>query len=190
MLIGSTRLQIEVKSNKKIMKRILMVLAPREFRDLEYIVPRSFFELAQIDVISTSTEYISVWRFWYNVKHNWLISDYKKENFDAIVFVGWVWSLELVNNQDLEQMANFYMQSWKIVAAICAAPRNLLSWWVANWKKITWNNWDNNFEKLAIENWAIPEMKWVVVDSNLITWYWPESVESFARAIIERLNNN
>lgn len=172
------------------MKKVLMVLAPKEFRDSEYIVPRAFLELAVTDVVTTSTEYISVWRFWYNVKHNWLIKDYKNQNFDAIVFVWWTWSLDLVNNQDLNEMANDYLNKWKVVAAICAAPRNLLAWWVAKWRKLTWNNWDNNFEKLASENWAIADIKTVVADWNLITAYWPESAEQFAREIINYLNNN
>lgn len=171
------------------MKKILMVLAPKVFRDVEYIVPRAFFDAANFEVFTTSTELLSVWRFGFKVNHKWLISDYKNDDFDAIVFVWWTWSLDLVDNDDLKQMANNYLNSWKIVASICAAPRNLLVWGVAKWRKLTWNNWDNNFEQLAKEYWAIADIKDVVVDWNLITWYWPEAVEAFSNTIIESLNN-
>lgn len=171
------------------MKKILMILAPNTFRDLEYIVPRAFFEAVDFEVTTTSTELLSVWRFGFKVNHKWLIKDYKNQDFDAIVFVWWIWSLDLVSNDDLKEMTFDYLNSGKIVASICAAPRNLLEWWVAKWRKLTWNNWDNNFENLAKEHWAIADIKDIVLDWNLITWYWPEAVESFSNAIIESLNN-
>lgn len=167
------------------MKKILMILAPKEFRDLEFIVPKAFFESANFEVITTSSEMLSVWRFGYKVHHNWLIKDYKWEDFDAIVFVWGAWSLVFWDNEDLKELTKKYINSDKIVASICASPRNLLKWWVAKWRKLTGHNWDNNFENLAKEYWAIAEMKNVVVDWNLITGYWPEAVEEFSNAIIE-----
>ena len=169
------------------MKKILMILAPSEFRDLEYIVPNAFFEQAHFDVTTTSTDILSTWTFWYEVYHDWTIEDYENEDFDAIVFVGWSWSLVFWDNKTLKNLTKKYLESWKIVWAICASPRNLIKWWIVKWRKLTWHNWDNNFENLAKEAWAIPEMKNVVVDKNLITWYWPEAVEKFSKAIIESL---
>ena len=169
------------------MKKILMILAPSEFRDLEYIVPKAFFEQAHFDVTTTSTDILSTWRFGYEVCHDWVIEDYENENFDAIVFVGWAWSLVFWDNEILKNLTKNYLDSWKIVWAICASPRNLLKWRIVKWRKLTWYNWDNNFENLASEAWAIAEMKGVVVDWNLITWYWPEVVEEFSNAVIESL---
>jgi len=170
------------------MKKILMILAPKNFRDVEYIVPRAFFEQKLICQITTaSTESISYWRFGYEVSHSGMIDDYKNEIFDAIVFVGGLGSLDFMQNETVKNLTKTHMWAWKIVASICAAPRNFLSWWIAKNKKITWANWDNNFENLAKDSWAIPEAKSVVVDWNLITWNWPEAVEEFALAIIDKL---
>jgi hypothetical protein len=42
------------------MKQILMILASKNFRDLEYIVPRAFFEQKLIcQITTTSTETVS-----------------------------------------------------------------------------------------------------------------------------------
>ena len=169
------------------MKKILMILAPTEFRDLEYIVPKAFFEGANFEVTTTSTDILSVWRFGYEVYHDWLIEDYKWENFDAIVFVWGSGSLVFWENEDLKELTKKYINSDKIVASICASPRNLLKWWIVEWRKLTGHNWDNNFENLAKESWAIPKMNDVVIDWNLITWYWPEAVEEFSKAIINKL---
>ena len=175
------------KINVLKVKKILMILAPSEFRDLEYIVPREFFESVNFEVTTTSSEMLSTWRFGYEVYHDWLIWDYKNDDFDAIVFVWWAGSLVFWENEELKELTKKFINSNKIVASICASPRNLLKWWVVEWKKITGHNWDNNFENLAKQSWAIPEQKAVVVDENLITWYWPEAVEEFALAIIDKL---
>lgn len=119
--------------------------------------------------------------------HDELIEYYCTYDFDALVFVWWAGSLELDTNEDLKKMTQRHIELWKIVASICAAPRNLIKWGLVKWKKITGHNWDNNFENLATQSWAIPEMQWVVIDWNIITADWPESVEEFSKAIIQQL---
>ena len=168
-------------------KKILMVLAPKEFRDLEYIVPKVFFEKANLEITTTSSEKKSIWRFGFEVEHNTLIKDCEETKFDALVFVWWAGSLVFWENEDLKELTKNFIKSNKIIASICASPRNLLKWWVVKWKKITWHNWDNNFEVLAKNAGAIPEIKDVVIDWNLITWYWPEAIEEFSISIIEKL---
>jgi len=45
------------------MKKVCMILAPTNFRDLEFLVPKAFFEANNIEVITTSTTNISQGRF-------------------------------------------------------------------------------------------------------------------------------
>jgi putative intracellular protease/amidase len=116
-----------------------------------------------------------------------MINDYKDKIFDAIVFVWGLWSLDFIQNETVKNLTKTHINAWKVLASICAAPRNFLAWGIAKDKKITWADWDNNFEKLAKNAWAIPEQKPVVIDWNLITWNWPEVVEEFALAIIDKL---
>ncbi len=170
------------------MKQILMILAFKNFRDLEYIVPRAFFEQKLVCQVTTaSTETISYGRFGYEVSHSGMISDYKDKIFDVIVFVWGLGSLDYIENKDAKFLAETHLSAWKIVASICAAPRNFLVWWIAKNKKITWANWDHKFQELAQENNAIYEKQNVIVDWNLITANWPEAAEEFALAIIDKL---
>jgi len=170
------------------MKKILMILAPNNFRDLEYIVPKAFFEQKLVCQITTaSTEVISYGRFGYEVMNSWIIHDFKDNIYDAIVFVWWLWSLNYIQNEEVKNLTKTHVWAWKVVASICAAPRNFLAWNIAENKHITWANWDNNLEKLAQEAKAIYEEKSVVIDWNLITAKWPEAAEEFALAIINKL---
>ncbi len=170
------------------MKKICMILAPRMFRDLEFIVPKAFFEANNFEIITTSTEYISTWRFGYIQKHKKLIYDLQYELFDAIVFVGGTGSLELWEDEKIKQFTIHHLENNKIVSAICASPRNFLKWDIVKGKKLTGNDWDNNFWALAENAWAIHKKEGLVRDGNLITAYGPENSEEFANAIIQALS--
>ena len=76
-------------------------------------------------------------------------------------------------------MTKEYLNSGKLVASICAASRLLIEWELVNGRKITGNNWDNNFDNLAKTAGAISINEDVVVDRNLVTAKGPESVEAF-----------
>jgi putative intracellular protease/amidase len=130
----------------------------------------------------------SIWRFWYVVNHKWIISDYINKDFDWIVFVWWTWSLIFWDNIELKDLTKRYLDTNKLVASICASSRNLIKWWLVDWREITWHNWDNNFKKIAEDAWAKTHLENVAVSWNLITWYWPEAVEEFSNAIIKYLN--
>jgi protease I len=84
-------------------------------------------------------------------------------------------------------MTKEYLNSGKLVASICAAPRLLIEWELVNGRKITGNNWDNNFDHLAKSAGAISINEDVVVDRNLVTANGPESVEAFSNALLEVL---
>lgn len=86
------------------MKKILMILAKKEFRDLEYIAPKAFFEKSNFEVITTSTDILSIWRFGYEVYHEWIIEEYKNEKFDALVFVWWAENLDLWECENLKKL--------------------------------------------------------------------------------------
>lgn len=168
-----------------------MVLAPQMFRDIEYIVPRAFFEQNNLQVKTVSTKETSTGRFGFEVKNDLIFSkDNKKEleSFDAIVFVGGLGSLDYQNNNFVEELTKTYVENKKVVGAICAAPRNLLKFGVLKNQKCTGNNWDNEFENLAKQNNANPQKELIVVSNNFVTAYGPEQSEEFAKEIIKFFN--
>lgn len=164
-----------------------MVLAPNMFRDLEYLVPKAFLEKNGHRVITTSTGLHSTGRFGYKVEHSATIEAYQHIEFDAIVYVGGLGCLELKDSTTLKNITKEYLNTGKPVASICAAPRLLIDWELVNGKKITGNNWDNNFDTLAKQAGAISIHEDVVTDGNLVTANGPESVEEFSNALLEVL---
>lgn len=174
------------------MNQLLFVLASETFRDLEYIVPRAICEQHGIEVETTSTTILSTWRFGYEVYHDFTIQDIvggevTVEEFDGIVFVWGLGVLDFIENEDLKNITLSFHSSWKLIAAICAAPRVLLAYGILDGKQVIGNDWDGNFGEMCSEVSAcyMGKEKWVQRDGNVITAYGPEVVESFWNEVVE-----
>lgn len=169
------------------MKKILMVLAPKTFRDSEYLVTKAFIEKKGYRVITTSTELISIGKHGYEIEHSATIEDYQHIDFDGIVFIWGLGSLDLKDSNTLKRVTKEYLNEGKLVGSICAAPRLLLAWELVNGKKVTGYNGDSNFDYLAEQAGAISVHEDVVTDWNLVTANGPLSVEEFSIALLEVL---
>jgi putative intracellular protease/amidase len=171
-------------------KRIVMVLASGKFRDIEYLVPRAFFERAGIDVVTASTAYNSIGRFGYEVKNDLLIEEIDPYTFDGIYLVGGGGSAEYLDNNTAKLIFEKFLNLNKPIAAICAAPRNFLHWGLLKDKRSTGFDTDGVFSKMALEcsSIALPEEK-VVVDGLILTANGPEASEESALAYIELLRS-
>lgn len=170
------------------MIKVLMILAPERFRDCEYLVPRAFFEQANFQVITSSIDDIAEGRFGFKVQIDILLGDVQSENYDGIFFVGGSGSVEYADNAIAKNLFGAFLKSNKPVAAICAAPRNLLKWGYLENKKCTGFDADGVFSQLAQVHNAIgmPHEE-VVVDGNILTANGPEASEACALAFIELL---
>ena len=170
------------------MKKVLMVLASSEFRDIEYIVPRAFFEQNGFEVKTASSTSDSLGRFAYKVVNDFLLKDVDTSAFDGLCFVGGSGSLQYIEDDIAKDLTLQFLKEGKIVGAICAAPRNFLHWGILKDKNATGHNWDNQFEAICTENGAvfIPD-KAVVVDGNILTGNGPEASEEFALKFIAML---
>lgn len=177
-----------VLNSDKMNKKIVMVLASEKFRDIEYIVPRAFFEQAGIEVVSASTALHSTGRFGYEVKNDLLIEQIAADKFDGIYFVGGGGSAQYLHNTIAKELFISFLALNKPIAAICAAPRNFLHWGLLKNKKSTGFDADGVFSKMAIEFGSIglPEEK-VVVDGLILTANGPEASEESALAFIQLL---
>ncbi len=163
------------------MPHILMILASEQFRDIEYIVPRAFFEQHGYLVSTASSSMISTGRFGYEVKNDFLLEEVNVKNFDGIYFVGGAGSAEYKENKKARLLAEAFFIMEKPVAAICAAPRNFLYWGLLKGKKATGHNGDGQFPSLALAGEAIPVPKTpVVYDGGILTANGPEASEESA----------
>lgn len=162
-------------------KKILMILASQNFRDIEYIVPRAFFEKAEFEIKTASSTKTSTGRFGYSVQNDFLIQNAKAENFDGIYLVGGGGSIEYMENTDAKNLFTAFLKANKPIGAICMAPRNFLQWGFLKGKSATGWNDDGGFSKMATETDAIDHAeKPVVVDGLILTANGPEASEESA----------
>ncbi len=157
-----------------------MVLASADFRDVEYIVPRAFFEQNNCSVKTASTKDISVGSFGYRVENDFLLGEVETGDFDGLFFVGGAGSLGFMEDDEAKNLAFDFLNSGKPLGAICAAPRNFLKWGVLEGKRATGHNWDGNFPTFCKKFGAEFENNSVVVDEKVLTADGPEAAEETA----------
>jgi protease I len=104
-------------------KRIVMIIAPQNFRDEELIQTREELERAGglVTVASQSTE-TAQGMFGAVAQPDITIDQVKIEDFDAFVFVGGSGSEVYFNNSTAQRIAKDAYAKNKIVSAICIAP--------------------------------------------------------------------
>ena len=171
-------------------KKIVMVIAFRDFRDVEYFVPREILETARAEVKTASNKKgIAIGADGGDVEVDLLVSEINPADFDAIVFIGGPGALNYLDNEDSYKVARETVSQDKILASICISPVILAKSEVLSGKKATvWSSpLDRSPVKILEENEAIYEDKPVVVEGKIITANGPAAAEEFGEAIVEGL---
>ena len=168
------------------MKKIVMIIAPENFRDEELSIPKSVFEGAgaTVHVASTSLEQAKG-KLGMKIKPDMLVKDIRVENYDAVVFVGGTGASCYFNSKIAHDIAKEAYLKHKLLCAICAGPVILANAGVLDRKKATVFPF---FEKELKQKGAIYTDKPVQVDGNIVTANGPQSAERFAEEIIKLLN--
>ena len=101
-------------------KKILMVIASRDFRDEEFQEPYSLFlkEGAKV-VVSSSDTNEALGMLGMKIKPDKLIEYVNPLDFDAIVLVGGSGSTALWNNEKLHEHLRSSYKNGKVIGAIC-----------------------------------------------------------------------
>jgi protease I len=169
-------------------QKILAVLAPQDFRDEEFTIPKEYWESKGANVMTISSAKKSVGRFGTEITNDFLFEDNMEAGeYDAIFFVGGGGCLDFMDNETAKSLTQSFVNQNKIVSAICAAPRLLLHWKILEGKKITGWNGDNKLSDLAMTGKATYTGDPVTVDEKYITADGPDSAEKFAKALFEAL---
>lgn len=165
-------------------KKVLMVIAPNDFRDEEYFEMRRVLEDAGIEVIvSNSTGQPSKSKFGKIVNPNRNFYDVDSEKYDGIVFVGGAGTRAYFDNQRAKSLAKEFNESGKVVAAICIAPVILVNAGILSGKKATAHPSGRN-DVIAVCSYT---GKPVEVDGNIITANGPDAAVEFGKTIVEAL---
>ncbi|MBZ5552986.1 MAG: DJ-1/PfpI family protein [Acidobacteriia bacterium] len=169
-------------------KRVVMVIAPDQFRDEELLVPRQILEAAGATVkVASRSKMECTGMLGAKVKPELLISEVKMAEFDAIVVVGGMGSPEyLWGDRLLHALLVEAQASGKTTAAICLSGAVLARAGVLTGRRATvYQTADSmkEFEKGGVVYTGEP----VTVDGNLVTGENPDAARAFGEAIVAKL---
>jgi protease I len=171
-------------------RKILMVIAFKDFRDEEYFVPKEILEEsgAEVKTASSKTGY-ALGADGSETAVDYLVQDVDLNNFDAVVFVGGPGCLANLDNENSYNLAREVVAKNKILAAICVSPVILAKAGVLQGKSATvWSSpLDNEAVKILQDNGAIYKSQDVVTDGKIITANGPDAAKEFADTLVENL---
>lgn len=160
-------------------KTIALVIAPGDFRDEEYIEPKTLFQQHGARTVTISTTLAPVTgMLGATAQATLLLKDAQAENFDAVVFVGGMGARKLYHEPEALRLARQAVAHGKVVGAICLAPNILAQAGVLkNHRATAWA-----FEVPAAE--PVTQLAdAVVVDGRIVTANGPQAATAFAEAI-------
>jgi protease I len=168
-------------------KKVLFVVAPKNFRDEEYFQPRVIIQATGMQVVTSadSDSEEATGTLGGKARIDKKLDKVKAQNFDAVIFVGGSGSKQYFKHKIAHSLLKSFAESGKVVAAICIAPSILANMGLLDGKKATsFSSEKNNL----VKNGASWQDKGVVVDTNIVTAQGPEQAAEFGRAIVELLS--
>jgi protease I len=169
-------------------KKILIVIAPQNFRDEEFTEPKAAFERlgAKVEVASTQLG-TAKGMLGLEAKIDLLIVNANPNDYSAIVIAGGIGSKQyLWSDKNLQELVKQFQYRNKVVAAICLSPAILAKAGLLNGREATAYP-DSEAMQILRDNGAIYSDKSVIISDKIVTARDPESAKEFAAAVINLL---
>lgn len=168
------------------MKSILLLIAPKDFRDEEVFITKEELERRGCIVHMASSHVGEC----IGSKGGKATAELTTENircndYEALVIAGGSGSQLFFEDPTVHRLVNEFYQSQKIVAAICIAPMILAKAGILKGKRAS--VFSSETEALELLGAHYTGMD-VTVDGNIITAYGPQSALRFAKKIAEHLH--
>ena len=186
----SERSEEKDNSYKTMEKKILMVVAFKDFKDEEYFVTKEVLEKANFLIETTSSQKgMALGTEGGEAVITLLPSEVNPQNYEAIVFIGGSGMGKELDNQEFQKLAQEFVKNDKIVAAICVAPGLLAKAGILNNLKATvWSSaLDKSLIKILKDYGALYEDLAVVQDGKIVTANGPDAAQEFGKAIVNLL---
>lgn len=167
------------------MAKVLSIIAPNGFQDIEYSDSKLALEESGHDVTTASSQPHATGKLGLEVETDVLISEINPEEYDAIAFIGGPGIYDFFDNQDLQDMAKTFNENGKPTCAICAAPVILANAGLLMDKNVT--SFEGEEGTLTAKG-ALYSGNDVEIDGNIITANGPSSAEKFGQAIADALS--
>jgi len=166
-------------------KTLVLVIAPKDFRDEELFIPLDVAKRAGIETVIASIKLGEcIGSGGRKVISQFMIDNVKAGDYDGIVFVGGSGMSQLVDNSGLQDLAKEFFQEQKLVAAICVAPVVLAKAGIL--KDIAATAWQDYLPVLQ-EHGCNAVAKPVVIAGRVITGNGPLAAQEFGQAIVRYL---
>jgi protease I len=166
-------------------KKIVMIIAPQNFRDEELLQPKNILteKGAEVKVACASLE-TAKGMLGAEVKPDILVSQIKPEDWDAVILIGGTGASQYWDDASIHSMLNEAVRQNKIVGAICIAPVTLANAGILSGKKAT--VFASETQKLTNKG-AECTGKDVERDGKIITASGPPAAKEFGNAIAQAL---
>jgi peptidyl-prolyl cis-trans isomerase A (cyclophilin A) len=163
-------------------KKVLFVVAPRNFRDEEYFEPKTVLNNAGVQVVTASlTKGELIGSMGKTAMSDILLSNAKINDYEAVVFIGGPGANIFWNNTTAHELAKEALNSGKVVAAICLAPNTLAKAGILSGKKCTAFS---SIKKDMKSSGCTFTGSRIEVDGNIVTASGPEAAQEFAHTIL------
>lgn len=172
-------------------KKVVMIVAGKDFKDEEYFVPRQILEEKGTEIKTASNKSGQASGVSGNeVKVDLLVSEINPGDFDAIVFIGGPGALDNLDNEVSYGLSRKTIEEGKILAAICISPVILAKSGVLQGKQAT--VWSSVLDKSAVKILKERGVRYfdekVMIDGQIITANGPEAAQEFGEKIGELLS--
>jgi protease I len=170
------------------MARIAVPLGA-DFEDAEFTVPRDRLSTAGHEIVvfgPQSGTSVKGKRGKAEARTDAAARDIDPHEFDALVIPGGYSPDHLRMNRDVVEVVRAFVQSGKLVAAVCHGPQLLIEADAVRGRRVT--SWPSVRKDLqnAGAHWADEP---VVIDGNFITSRKPDDLEAFSAAILDRIGH-
>lgn len=167
------------------MSKILIVIAPVNYQDKEYLDTRKALEEAGVSVSVASLKAGEArGKLGGKVNVDLTVDGVGAGDYDGVAFIGGSGMVGLVGEPKFIDLAEEFYKAGKLVAAICIAPVILVNAGILKDKKATvWSG----AEKELKAGGCIYTGKSVETDGKIITANGPAAAEEFGKAIVETL---
>lgn len=170
----------------KIGKKVVMVIAPKNFRDEEYFQPKVVLQATGIEVVTSSQtkEEEATGIKGGKAKIDKPLGDLKAKDYDGLVFVGGQGATFYFRNKKVWDLVKDFHKAGKVIGAICIAPTILANAGILKGKKVT--AYSSEGKKLTAKG-AKMTNKAIEVDGRIVTAQGPEVALAFGQKIVDLL---
>lgn len=172
------------------MKKIALIISPKDFKDEEYMIPKQVFEANDFLVNTVSYKFgPAIGADGNTAKIDILAKNLKVLEYSAIVFVGGPGASKYLEDQEAHRIIKQAIAENIVLGAICIAPVILAKAGALKNKEAT--VWSSKTDKKAVKILQQQGAEYldrsVVVDKNIITANGPKSAQEFAERIVRAL---